>query len=207
MTADTVALGGRLPLVDPAAFTDDQQGLFDLLSNTLVAWAKTVDVQATTDDGRLIGPFNPALYSPAISAKFVELQMFEPLHTSLPERVREVVILAVGAVWRADYELYAHSAAARAAGIPEDAVKALTNGEIPDGLSDEEKIAGRVARRLCLDHGVDDALYSEAEKAFGRQGLVDMAALIGAYHGVCTTLTMFNIAAPAQRTAAEGNDS
>ena len=191
------ALGGRLPLVDPAALTDDQRGLFDLLSHTLVAWAKSVDVQAATDDGRLIGPFNPALYSPAISAKFIELQMFEPLHTSLNERVRQVVILAVGAVWRADYELYAHSAAARKAGISEDAVNALASGEIPDGLSDDEKIAGRVARQLCLDHRVDDALYREAEKAFGRQGLVDMAALIGAYHGVCATLTMFNIAAPA----------
>jgi 4-carboxymuconolactone decarboxylase len=197
MTVDADALGGRLPLVDPAALTDDQQKLFDLLSNTLVAGVNSVGGQAATDDGRLIGPFNPALYSPAISAKFVELQMFELMHTTLPERVRQVVILAVGAVWRADYELYAHSAAARAAGISEDAVKALANGEIPDGLSDEEKIAGRVARRLCLDHRVDDALYRAAEKAFGRQGLVDMAALIGAYHGVCTTLTMFNIAAPA----------
>ena len=190
------ALGGRLPLVDPAELTDDQKGLFDLLSNTLVAWAQSVDVQAATDDGRLIGPFNPALYSPAISAKFIELQMFEPLHTSLPEPVRQVVILAVGAVWRADYELYAHSAAARKAGISEEAVKALNNGEIPDDLSAEEKIAGRVARQLSRDHRVDKALYHEAEKAFGRKGLVDMAALIGAYHCVCTTLNMFNIAAP-----------
>ena len=190
------ALGGRLPLVDPAELTDDQKGLFDLLSNTLVAWAQSVDVQAATDDGRLIGPFNPALYSPAISAKFIELQMFEPLHTSLPEPVRQVVILAVGAVWRADYELYAHSAAARKAGISEEAVKALNNGEIPDDLSAEEKIAGRVARQLSRDHRVDNALYHEAEKAFGRKGLVDMAALIGAYHCVCTTLNMFNIAAP-----------
>jgi 4-carboxymuconolactone decarboxylase len=197
MTVDADALGGRLPLVDAAALTDDQQKLFDLLSNTLVAGVNSVGGQAATDDGRLIGPFNPALYSPAISAKFVELQMFELMHTTLPERVRQVVILAVGAVWRADYELYAHSAAVRAAGISEDVVKALANGEIPDGLSDEEKIAGRVARRLCLDHRVDDALDRAAEKAFGRQGLVDMAALIGAYHGVCTTLTMFNIAAPA----------
>jgi 4-carboxymuconolactone decarboxylase len=190
------ALGGRLPLVDPAELTDDQKGVFDLLSNTLVAWAQSVDVQAATDDGRLIGPFNPALYSPAISAKFIELQMFEPLHTSLPEPVRQVVILAVGAVWRADYELYAHSAAARKAGISEVAVKALNNGEIPDDLSAEEKIAGRVARQLSRDHRVDNALYHEAEKAFGRKGLVDMAALIGAYHCVCTTLNMFNIAAP-----------
>jgi 4-carboxymuconolactone decarboxylase len=197
MTPHTDALGGRLPLVDPAALTDDQKGLFDLLSNTLVAWAKSVDVQAATDGGRLIGPFNPALYSPAISAKFIELQMFEPLHTSLNERVRQVVILAVGAVWRADYELYAHSAAARRAGISEDAVTALANGEIPDDLTEDEKIAGRLARQLSSTHRVDDALYREAEKAFGKQGLVDMAALIGAYHGVCTTLTMFAVPAPA----------
>ena len=197
MTAQTDALGGRLPLVNPAALTRDQQGLVDLLSNTLVAGVNSVGAQAATDDGRLIGPFNPALYSPAISAKFVEQQMFELMHTSLPERVRQVVILAVGAVWRADYELYAHSAAARAAGISEHAVKALANGEIPDELSEHEKIAGRLARQLTSTHRVDDTLYREAEKAFGKQSLVDMAALIGAYHGVCTTLTMFNIAAPA----------
>ena len=197
MTVQTDALGGRLPLVDPAALTDDQQALVDLLSNTLVAGVNSVGAQAATEDGRLIGPFNPALYSPAISAKFVELQMFELMHTSLPERVRQVVILAVGAVWRADYELYAHSAAARAAGVSEHAVKALANGEIPDELSEDEKIAGRLARQLTSTHRVDDTLYSEAEKAFGSQGLVDMAALIGAYHGVCTTLSLFEVPAPA----------
>jgi 4-carboxymuconolactone decarboxylase len=195
-TVRTGALGGRLPLVDPAAVTDDQKGLFDLLSNTLVAWAKSVDVQTATEDGRLIGPFNPALYSPAISAKFIELQMVEPMHTSLNERVRQVVILAVGAVWRADYELYAHSAAARTAGISEHAVKALANGEIPDDLTDDEKVAARLARELTTSHRVDDALYREAEQAFGRTGLVDMAAVIGAYHAVCTTLTLFEIPAP-----------
>jgi 4-carboxymuconolactone decarboxylase len=197
MTVQTDALGGRLPLVDPAASTDDQQALVDLLSNTLVAGVNSVGAQAATEDGRLIGPFNPALYSPAISAKFVELQMFELMHTSLPERVRQVVILAVGAVWRADYELYAHSAAARAAGVSEHAVKALANGEIPDELSEDEKIAGRLARQLTSTHRVDDTLDSEAEKAFGSQGLVDMAALIGAYHGVCTTLSLFEVPAPA----------
>jgi 4-carboxymuconolactone decarboxylase len=63
-TVQNDTLRGRLPLVDPTAVTDEQQGLFDLLSNTLVAWAKSVDVQTATEDGRLIGPFNPALYSP-----------------------------------------------------------------------------------------------------------------------------------------------
>ena len=61
----TTVLGGRLPLVKPTELTGEQKDLFDLLSNTLVGWAESIDVQAATDDGRLIGPFNPALYSPA----------------------------------------------------------------------------------------------------------------------------------------------
>jgi 4-carboxymuconolactone decarboxylase len=49
--------------------------------------------------------------------------------------VRQVVILAVGAVWRSAYELYAHSAAARTAGLPDQVVRALTAGQRPGELS------------------------------------------------------------------------
>ena len=111
MTDSTDKLGGRLPLVDPATLTGAQRDVFDRLMTTFVPWANDVGVQATTRDGRLIGPFNSALINPAISAKFLELQFAEVANTHLNERVRQVVILAVGAVWRADYELYAHSAA------------------------------------------------------------------------------------------------
>ena len=49
------------------------------------------------------------------------------------------MILAVGAVWRADYELYAHSAAARKAGISEGAIKTLVGGGIPDELTEDKR--------------------------------------------------------------------
>jgi 4-carboxymuconolactone decarboxylase len=62
-------------------------------------------------------PFNPALLNPAIAAPFLDLQSAEQMHTSLSARVREVVILAVGDAWQADYELYAHVAVARTAGL------------------------------------------------------------------------------------------
>ena len=88
--------------------------------------------QSTADDGRLIGPFNPALLKPAIAAPFLDLQFAEQVHTSLSARVREIVILAVGAVWQADYELYAHLAIARKAGLSEDAARAVATGRLPD---------------------------------------------------------------------------
>jgi 4-carboxymuconolactone decarboxylase len=195
MTDSTDKLGGRLPLVDPATLTGAQRDVFDRLMTTFVPWANDVGVQATTRDGRLIGPFNSALINPAISAKFLELQFAEVANTHLNERVRQVVILAVGAVWRADYELYAHSAAARKAGISEGAIKTLVGGGIPDELTEDETIAGRVARQLTASHRVDD-LYRKAENAFGIEGLGDIATLVGIYHGVSTTLTMFNVPAP-----------
>jgi 4-carboxymuconolactone decarboxylase len=42
------------------------------------------------------------------------------------------VILAVGAVWHAPYELYSHSAAARTAGLSPEQVDTLAGGGMPD---------------------------------------------------------------------------
>jgi alkylhydroperoxidase family enzyme len=110
--------------------------------------------------------------------------------------VRQVVILAVGAVWKSNYELYAHAAAARKAGISEDAIRILTTGGLPNELSDQEKIAQRYARQLSAEHRVDAALYSAAEHTFGQRGLVEITYLTGIYHTVCALLNAFEIPAP-----------
>ena len=74
----------------------------------------------TTADGRLIGPYNTFLLHPEVAAKFLEFSAAEKTHTTLSQREHEMVIVAVGAVWGADYELYAHCTLARNAGLSED---------------------------------------------------------------------------------------
>jgi 4-carboxymuconolactone decarboxylase len=196
MSVPTEMLGGRLPLLDPQALSPQQKETYDRLNTTWVAWADSVPFQSKTEDGRFIGPFNPILFSPTISSSFLDFQETEQKDTSLSQRVRQVVILAVGAVWKANYELYAHSAAARKVGISEDAIRTLATGGLPDDLSDEEKIAQRYARQLSAEHHVDAALYSAAERTFGHRGLVEIAYLTGAYHTVCALLNAFEIPAP-----------
>ena len=132
MTADTKKLGGRLALLDPRALSPAQKAVYDRISATFGSWADRIHFQSKTGDGRLIGPFNPILYSPGISSSFLNLHDAEEKYTSLDERVRQVVILSVGAVWKSDYELYAHSAAARKAGISENAIRTLTAGALAD---------------------------------------------------------------------------
>jgi 4-carboxymuconolactone decarboxylase len=182
MSDQTSTLGGRLPLADPSALNPAQREIFDRMATKIVPWANDAQFQSTAADGRLIGPFNPALLNPAIAAPFLDLQSAEQVHTSLSARVREVIILAVGAVRQADYELYAHLAVARKAGLSEDAARAVVTGGLPDGLSYDEQ--------------VDESLYRVAENRFGAKGLIDIAFLIGIYHSVCATLTMFAIPAP-----------
>src|SRR6476659_2138204 len=183
MSDHTDDLGGRLPLADPTSLTGPPRELFDRMMTSVVPMADKAGFQSTTADGRLIGPFNPCLLSPAISAQFLQLQFTEEHHTSLNERVRQVVILTVGAVWRADYELYAHSAAARRAGLPEE-------------LTAEDTIAHRVANQLSTTHHLDDGLYREAENAFGAPGVMEIATLVGIYHTVCAVLNVFDVPAP-----------
>src|SRR6201998_1320340 len=196
MTDHTDALGGRLPLADPTDLVGAQRELFDKVTTTVFPWADAPGFHSTTDDGRFIGPFNPALLNPAMTSLSAELVLGEGQHTSLSGPVREVVILAVGAVWQSEYELYAHSAAARKAGIPDDAVRVLASGGIPDDLSKDEKIAAELTRQLSTTHRVDDTLYRQAENCFGTKGLTAIAILIGIYHTVCTTLNLFEIPAP-----------
>lgn len=196
MTMQGQSLGGRLPLADPATLTGAQRKLFETLNATWVAYANELGVQATTDDGRLIGPFNAFLLHPEVTAQLSEFQAAEAANTTLSPRVREVVIIAVGGVWRAEYELYAQINVARKAGLSDQAVTTLASGGIPEDLSDHEKIAARLARELSTHHRVDDELYREAEQAFGTKGLFDIVAVMGVYQTVCSVLALFEVPAP-----------
>ena len=189
-------LGGRLPLLDPTTLQGEQKELYQKLNSQLITWANANGFKGITSDGVLIGPFNPYLYSTGVTPGFLQWMQADGQHTSLNERVHEVVILSVGAVWKSAYELYAHSAVARKVGIPESVIEALVRGESPTELTYEEQVAHRFARQLTMDRCVDNDLYREAEAVFGTSALVDLTYLIGMYLLTCAQLNAFEIPAP-----------
>ncbi|OBF50013.1 carboxymuconolactone decarboxylase [Mycobacterium sp. 852002-53434_SCH5985345] len=196
MSGPAHGLGGRLDLADRAALDDTARELFDDITANALAWARRCGFAAATADGRLIGPFNPSLLNPGLSAAFLKLQAAEQQCTSLDQRTRQVVLLTVGSVWRAPYELYAHSAVARHVGLSESVIAELVAGTEPEALTDDQRAAHRLARALSTDHHVDDALYDEARQRFGAAGVFDITVLTGIYHTVCGILNAFAIPAP-----------
>jgi 4-carboxymuconolactone decarboxylase len=193
--------GGRIPVLRPDSMSDEQKQVYDRIIRTTLPWAINAGFQVKADEGGLLGPYNSQLLSSGTDAGYLDMLDAEKEHSSLSKRVREVIILSVGAVWKSDYEIYAHSAAGRTAGLSEQAIRTLAAGGLPDDLDEQEKIAQRYARQLSLERRVDADVYTEAVQSFGLQGLADILYLIGIYHIVCGFLNSFDVPVPAQGAA------
>ena len=191
---DTVDLGGRLPLRPPATLQPAASALYDRLAEARLNGPSPFT--SRTEAGELIGPFNAFLYAPVIGGAFIDFHEAEENTTPLSKRVREVVILSVGAGWASAYELYAHRAVAAKVGFSPDAIAALAAGNSCPQLSKDDRVAQRFALNLTRDRAVDEKTYADAEQAFGREGLVALAFLAAAYSATCAMLNAFAVPAP-----------
>jgi 4-carboxymuconolactone decarboxylase len=199
MSETSELVGGRLTVIEPKNLETEQKSLYDFIDQKFVPWSQKAKFAIKIDDGRLVGPFNTFLYSPKVSTAFLEFMEAETQFSTLTARVREVVTLTCGAFWNAKYELYAHSALARKAGLSEQTIRALATGQPPEALSADEMLAYDFTRQLITEHRVSEDLYGRAEVAFGKTELVNMTFLIGHYLLTCALLNTFETPAPDQQ--------
>lgn len=189
----------RLPLLDPAALNPDQRELYERMQASMLPWARKAGFDAESADDRLLGPFNAFLYSPELGAAQLNYLKTEQDATCLDARVREVVILTVGAVFESGYELYAHRAVAASSGLAPEDIEALATGKDPGAetkLHPRELTAQRFVRAIAAEHRATPELYREAFHAFGHKGLVDMLHLAGLYMTVSSLLNAFEVPVP-----------
>jgi 4-carboxymuconolactone decarboxylase len=194
-SGDADHLGGRLALLAPAGLDTSQRRLYDELTARVLPEAAEGGFVARLDDGRFIGPFNALLRVPAVAAGLGEWTT-QISRAGLADEVRQAVILTVGAAWSAEYEIEAHTSAARVAGLPDRAIDAILTGTPPTGLSDEANIAHRVTACLLTAHALADDLYQRAVATFGEAGLIAILCLIGQYQTISSILVCFQVPAP-----------
>src|SRR5580692_6250330 len=97
--------------------------------------------KAEREDGALIGPWNPWLHEPNIGKAIWDLTLAMTANAILPDNVRQVAILAVGAHFNAAYEIYAHVAVAEDEHMPPERLASLVSRVKPQDLSRDESIA------------------------------------------------------------------
>ena len=119
----------------------------------------------------------------------------------LPGPVKQVAILAVGAKFKAAYELYAHAAVGGRDGLPSAKMAAVSAGQRPGDLTAQEAAAFDVATAL-LDGGVlAGPTYDYARMILGQGPLNELIYLVGLYAFVSTTLNGYDV--PTEETPEE----
>ena len=153
-------------------------------------------------EGGLIGPFNAFLHAPVVGRRLSALGQAVRFETSLERRITELVILTVGARWKAEFEWWAHVPAAREHGVPQEVIDALGTGAEPPLQAADEQAAYAVARQLISTGQVSPDTYDAAQRLFGDTGMVELISLCGYYTLISFLLNGCDVPLPPGATPA-----
>ena len=184
----------RLPLIAPADLTDEQKPLYENMRKGIASNFNAFQVERA--DGALMGPWNPWLHEPAIGKAIWDLTLAMTANATLPDNVRQIAILVVGARFDAAYEVYAHIAVAEREGMSAERLATLVADLKPVDLSKEESIAFDLAYALSRGGVLPEPVYRLAIATFGQHGTNELIYLVGLYALVSTTLNGFNVPVP-----------
>jgi len=145
-------------------------------------------------DGRLLGPFNAMLASPAVGDAQQQLGAAIRYGTSLPDRLRELAILTVAVHRDSDFEWHAHTEPAYAAGLTDEDLASVRAGG--DAMTGPDALIHRVVIALLTDRDLDDDTFTAVEDLLGTTGTVELIVLVGYYDLLALSMRTFRVPTP-----------
>jgi 4-carboxymuconolactone decarboxylase len=144
----------------------------------------------------IFGPFIPLLQTPLLMAHIGKTGEALRFNGTLPDRIRELVICVVARETGNQFEWQTHVPLAINAGVAQETIDSLAAGRRPRDLPADEVCAVDFVSELMLRHGVSDASYADAASCFGKQGVVELTALVGYFVMVCWIMNVARTPGP-----------
>lgn len=142
------------------------------------------------------GEINPLyaalLNSPAVAHGWEQMLTAIRQKTAIPAHLRELVILRIAVINRAEYEFKSHVPYARAAGVTEAKMAAVRTGDMA-AFTALETLVLEYAEAMTTGIQVPDALFSRIAAAFDQKGRVELTATVAAYNMVSRFLEALEI--------------
>lgn len=172
---------------------------FKLLTEATMTPRQRESYQAIVSGPRkgATGPFNALLRSPEVADRVQKVGEYVRFHSSIPPALNEMAILITGRFWSAQFEYWAHSRLARAAGLDDAIIAAIAEARRPDTMSDDERVVYDFCTELFRDRAVSDSSFKAALDRFGEQGIIDLIAASGYYSIVSMVLNVDRYPLPA----------
>lgn len=130
---------------------------------------------------------------PELARRFLAFSTYLQRHSTVPTRLRELLILRVAWRYRCDYEWLHHVNLAQHIGVAPEDCEAVKDGPEAGCWTELERQALRAADQLC-DHGrVDDATWDALAAHFDKQLLLDLVFTVGGYSMLAWALNSVGI--------------
>jgi 4-carboxymuconolactone decarboxylase len=185
----------RLAKLSPGELDEQQRALYAAIANG--PRARGPQLFALTDAaGGLEGPFNAMLLSPPVGSALQALGAAIRYGSGFTNRDREIAILVVAHAWQCPFEVYAHEAVGRAAGLGDDELAALRAGEYAQ-LGEHERLVAETASALAARSNLTDQEFGAARDAVGLPLLFELTTLVGYYATLALQLRVFDVGTPA----------
>ncbi|NRA04119.1 MAG: carboxymuconolactone decarboxylase family protein [Myxococcales bacterium] len=113
--------------------------------------------------------------------------------STLPARERELLILRIGWLCRAEYEFAAHTRIGREVGLSEEELERVKQGPDAPGWSAFETTLLRAVDELHADAFITDVTWSELAARFDTQQLIDLVFTVGQYNMVSMALNSLGV--------------
>lgn len=168
----------RLPLVEREELCEQGKRLYDAV----------VGPQSRTLVG-LQGPSGIWLHSPTVGAHVRAANQYLRYETDLGRRLTELAILVAARELDSQFEWTAHEPVALKEGLDQGIIDVVKYRTPISGLGETEALIVSFGRELFREKKVGSATFARAVAIFGRQGVVNLAALMATY---AMTAVMFN---------------
>lgn len=133
------------------------------------------------------------MWSPGIAEPFIDFNDAVRYKISLPDSLRELIILRVGYLCDAAYEIHHHIRISREIGMSEELIAAPKVGANAAGLDATERLGPSLTDDLVKDRKASDANLTQAIKVFGESGLNEIIMLVGCYVLACMLLRTWGV--------------
>jgi len=136
---------------------------------------------ALTHDGTPLNVFGVLAHQPKLLKRFNLFGGYLLNKGLLPPREREIVILRIGWLARAEYEFGQHTILGRDAGLRDDEILRLTRPVDEGGWSDEDRWLVLMADELAADDCVSDETWAGLARRWSEAELVELVVVAGFY--------------------------
>jgi 4-carboxymuconolactone decarboxylase len=153
--------------------------------------------------GKVASPTGPSaisLYSAGVAEPMRMLNNYLRRENNLlGKQVTELAILTTAREFDSNYFWSAHEPTAVKVGVPQATIVVIKFRKDASGVGGKEGLVINVGRQIFRDHKLDSATYAKAMEAFGKQGLVELVAVMGDYSANALFLHAFDQHVPPDR--------